>query len=145
MTNPVQDAFRRAAQRGGPLFQRYDVFVWADAERQKEPRLNWLFSAPGAQRWFDVDDGGNSGIEDLPNAHTLDRVRQRTLWQERGAGIITLFTNWDSLQKPDYIRDHEGTFYSVKALLGRDALAASVRFEVRKRYGRSPEIAYDAP
>lgn len=76
------------------------------------------------------------------------RKRQNTVRHiavERGVGVLTLFTNWDSADTPSYIRDHEGTFYMVKSLLGRDALAASVRFEVRKRYGQPPEIGRDAP
>lgn len=151
MTNHVQDAFRRAAQRGGPLFAHYDAFArdsFTLRDRLNDtidPRIHHVFSAPGAQRWSDIDEDAQAVHEQLTREQMkTNHGTGRLLFTLRGLGIITLFTDWDG-DKPDYLRDHKGDWYIVRNILGRDALAASVRFEVRRRVGEPPDVGRDIP
>lgn len=150
MANHVQEAFRRAAMRGAPMWRRFDVFAYPDnptSRQRQEPnaRLHWMFCAPGALKWQDTDEPGQEIREAQP--YDVERFNNagRVIAHERGLIIAQVFTEYDGAQTPDYLRDESGFFYRAKTLLGRDILNAGLRLQCRRRYGQPPEIATDAP
>jgi hypothetical protein len=129
--NQVTDAFRRAANRGGPLFHQYetyraekidlDVSDLSDEERRlvksdKVTVYDWAETVPGALKWQDVGTDG-----------TTDK------------GVLTLYAE-PQVDAPDMVLASDGTYYIVKEALGQDTLRAAYRLEVSRWPGDAPLI-----
>jgi len=129
MSNHVNEAFRRAAARGGPLFKTYHAFGQAldDKGRPDPGKLDWLYAAPGALRWRDVDDGQGAG--GVPGA---------------GAGVVTLYTEHD-MPLPVALQGPDGAWLLVASGLERDSLGAGLRLAVERWTGAAPTIRRGAP
>lgn len=127
MANHVQEAFARAAGRGGPLFRSFTAYraagVTDDLGRPLPNVVDLWFSAPGALQWKDVD------AQDRADPHL-------------GLGVLTVFLDWPGgAPAPDFVRDEEtGNWLLVLSGMDADALRASFRLQVKKWNEDPPEI-----
>ncbi len=134
--NSVADAFRRAAGRGGPLFNPFMLFrkaqVDADftgwtadeialATSEKVTVWDWLETAQGTLKWQDFGTDGTTT-----------------------KGELTLFA--DPLEEaPGAILADDGQWYVVEEVLGQDSLRAAYRLEVSRWAGTAPRVRSAAP
>lgn len=129
MSSHVNDAFRRAAARGGPLYRSFYAFrqVLDEYGRIDPGRFDWMFAAPGAVRWRDDEDKGEQG--------------ERALSFN---GVVTLFCDYEG-QPPDLLQDAQGQWLLVISGLERDSLGAGLRLHVQRWTGDAPSIRAGAP
>lgn len=127
--NHVQEAFARAAGRGGPLFRKFVAYRYTgatdDRGRPLLDHVDWQFSAPGSLRWRDVDQPDRAD----PNL---------------GHGLLTLFLAWPG-PTPDYILTTDAEWLLCMSALDADALNASLKLQVKRWAGEPPTILYAGP
>lgn len=127
MTNPA-DAFARAFSRG-PLSRQFQCFAQVlepagrSAGRPKVGHFRWMFTAPGALRWRDVE--------------ASEKGEQIT--SMAGTGVATLFTPYDGPLPVLLHSDKDGWLFVANGL-ERDGLGAGLRLAVQRWSGDLPVI-----